>query len=285
MSFIVSLFKPLAYLSLPVLFLRSISNTSPVARYYVKAFAYAGTLATVASGCFFAAIGFSLTGKKYDLNNFVARVFYTAANNFFNLEVEVEGEEYLDQRPAVLMCNHQSMVDIVIVGRLMPKQTTMVSKDSLKYTPLGPFMIMSGSVFVNRGNNAAAKNKISTWMFPEGTRHLSKESNMLPLKKGGFHLAVSAGIPIIPIVVENYWHLYHQGVFNEGKIRVKVLPPIPTVGLTGKDVGELAVRVREQMVSTLHEISTHAPQVEVERQGRRRRRKTRVMVLVGKPDN
>jgi lysophosphatidate acyltransferase len=115
----------------------------------------------------------------------------------------------------------------------MPKQTTMVSKDSLKYTPLGPFMIMSGSVFVNRGNNAAAvaslsaagnvmkKNKISTWMFPEGTRHLSKESNMLPLKKGGFHLAVSAGIPIIPIVVENYWHLYHQGVFNEGKIRVK----------------------------------------------------------------
>jgi hypothetical protein len=117
MSFIVSLFKPLAYLSLPVLFLRSISNTSPVARYYVKAFAYAGTLATVASGCFFAAIGFSLTGKKYDLNNFVARVFYTAANNFFNLEVEVEGEEYLDQRPAVLMCNHQSMVDIVIVGR------------------------------------------------------------------------------------------------------------------------------------------------------------------------
>lgn len=117
MSFIVSLFKPLAYLSLPVLFLRSISSTSPVARYYVKAFAYAGTLATVASGCVFAAIGYSLTGRKYDLNNFVARVFYTAVNQLFNIEVEVEGEEYLDHRPAVLMCNHQSMLDIVILGR------------------------------------------------------------------------------------------------------------------------------------------------------------------------
>lgn len=115
----------------------------------------------------------------------------------------------------------------------MPKQATIVSKDSLKYSPLGPFMLMSGSVFINRGNNAKAvaslnaagalikKEKISTWIFPEGTRNLSNESNMLPLKKGGFHLAVSAGIPIIPIVVENYWHLYHQGLFNEGKIRVK----------------------------------------------------------------
>lgn len=270
MSWIVSLFKPLAYLSLPVLFLRSIAGTSPLARYYVKAFAYAGTLASVASGCVFAAIGYSVAGCKYDLNHFVARVFYMTVNRLFNLEVEVEGEEYLDRRPAVLMCNHQSMLDILIIGRLMPKQATIVSKDSLKYSPLGPFMIMSGSIFINRGNNAAAvaslnaagnlikKDKISTWIFPEGTRHLSSESNMLPLKKGGFHLAVSAGIPIIPIVVENYYHIYHKGVFNEGKIRVKVLPPIQTVGLTGKDVSELAVRVREQMVSVLHDISTHA---------------------------
>jgi lysophosphatidate acyltransferase len=155
-------------------------------------------------------------------------------------------------------------------------------------------MLLSGTVFINRGNNAQAvkslddagnlikKNKISTWMFPEGTRHLSAKSDMLPLKKGGFHLAVSAGIPIIPIVVENYYHIYHSGLFGEGTIKVRgkccipssrllyallikklncillVLPPIPTVGLTSKDAGELSIRVREQMVETLHEISTHA---------------------------
>ncbi|KAF6762066.1 1-acylglycerol-3-phosphate O-acyltransferase [Ephemerocybe angulata] len=270
MSFIVSLFKPLAYISLPVLFLRSLSNSSPVARYYIRAVAYAGTLVSVASGCIFAAIGYSLAGKKYDVNNFVAKVFYGAVSRLFNLQVEVEGEQYLDMRPAVIMVNHQSMLDILIVGRCMPKQTTIVSKESLKFSPLGPFMAMSGTVFLNRGNNVKAvkslndagnlikKDKISTWIFPEGTRHLSPESDMLPLKKGGFHLAVTAGIPIIPIVVENYHHLYHHGVFNEGVIKVKVLPPIPTVGLTSADIGQLAISVREQMVETLHEISSHA---------------------------
>jgi len=124
----------------------------------------------------------------------------------------------------------------------MPKQAVIVSKDSLKYTPLGPFMMLSGSVFINRGNSAAAvkrldeagnlikHNKVSTWIFPEGTRHLSPKSDMLPLKKGGFHLAIGAGIPIIPIVVENYYHIYHSGFFGEGTIKVKGKRPCNSWG-------------------------------------------------------
>ncbi|RXW25460.1 hypothetical protein EST38_g423 [Candolleomyces aberdarensis] len=270
MSFIVSLFKPLAYLSLPILFLRSLAGTSPLARYYIRAVAYAGTLVTVASGCIVAAVGFTVVGKQHDVNHFVARVFYATVTRLFGITVELEGEEHLNSRPAILMANHQSMLDVIILGRVMPKQTSIISKESIKYSPLGPFMLLSGTIFINRGNNAQAvkslndagnlikKNKISTWIFPEGTRHLSAKSDMLPLKKGGFHLAVAAGIPIIPIVVENYYHIYHSGVFGEGKIKVKVLPPIATVGLTSKDAGELSVRVREQMLETLHEISTHA---------------------------
>lgn len=63
--------------------------------------------------------------------------------------------------------------------------------------------------------------KISLWMFPEGTRTSSEVSDMLPLKKGGFHLAIQAGIPIIPIVTENYWRLYRKDVFDEGTIKVR----------------------------------------------------------------
>jgi lysophosphatidate acyltransferase len=115
----------------------------------------------------------------------------------------------------------------------MPKQTAIMAKKSLQFTPLGPFMSMSGTIFIDRGNNAKAirsidvagkhmlSTKTSLWMFPEGTRFLSKEPDMLPLKKGGFHLALNAGIPIIPIVVENYWHLYRQGVFESGIIKVR----------------------------------------------------------------
>lgn len=117
--------------------------------------------------------------------------------------------------------------------RLMPRSASIMAKQSLQYTPLGPFMTMSGAIFVDRGNNARAirsleaagetmkDHKVSLWMFPEGTRHSSEVPDMLPLKKGGFHLAIQAGIPIIPIVTENYWRMYRQGVFDTGKLKVR----------------------------------------------------------------
>ena len=115
----------------------------------------------------------------------------------------------------------------------MPKQTAVLAKKSLQFSPIGPFLSMSGTIFIDRGNNAKAirsidaagkhmmSTKTSLLMFPEGTRFLSKEPDMLPLKKGGFHLAVNAGIPIIPIVVENYWHLYRPGVFESGIVKIR----------------------------------------------------------------
>jgi lysophosphatidate acyltransferase len=112
-------------------------------------------------------------------------------------------------------------------------QASIMSKKEIQWTPLGGFMAMSGTVFVDRGNNAKAvrslaaageamkSRKTSLWMYPEGTRHSQEEPTMLPLKKGGFHLAVQAGIPIVPVVTENYWNLYHKGIFDSGVIKMK----------------------------------------------------------------
>jgi lysophosphatidate acyltransferase len=108
-----------------------------------------------------------------------------------------------------------------------------MAKKSLQFTPLGPFMILSGNIFIDRANNASAvqslhaagekmkKDGLSLWMFPEGTRHMSEKPFMLPFKKGGFHLAINAGIPIVPIIVENYWSIYRKRVFETGVIKVK----------------------------------------------------------------
>jgi len=208
----------------------------------------------------------SLIGRSTDVNNVVAWIFYALVGRALDLKVEVEGEDHLDTRPAVFMVNHQSILDVLVIGRLMPRQTAIMAKKSLQFTPLGPFMSMSGTIFIDRGNNAkairsidvAAKHMISTktsiWMFPEGTRFLSNEPSMLPLKKGGFHLALNAGLPIIPIVVENYWHLYRRGVFESGIIKVRVLRPIPTTDLSSADVGTLSTRVRDQMLDTLRDL-------------------------------
>ncbi|KAG6856998.1 hypothetical protein H0H87_011092 [Tephrocybe sp. NHM501043] len=275
MAFLVAIFKPLAYISLPVILLRSIAASSNTGKYYVRQTLYVGTLMTVAACSVVFAAGLSIVGRKFDVNYVVAKTFYLLARNILDVRIEVEGQEHLDARPGVLMANHQTMLDIIVVGRLMPKQTSIMAKKSLQFTPLGPFMTMSGAIFVDRGNNARAvrslaaagelmrTRRISLWMFPEGTRTSTEVPDIRPLKKGGFHLAIQSGLPIIPIVTENYWRMYHKGVFDTGVIKVRVLPPIPTAGLTTADIPELSTRVHDRMLETLREISVvpagHAP--------------------------
>ena len=109
-----------------------------------------------------------------------------------------------------------------------------MAKKSLQWTPLlGLYMILAGTVFIERADQKKAiqslkdagetmrKRHTSLWIFPEGTRSMREHNDMLPFKKGAFHLAVNAQVPIIPIVVENYWNLFHKGTFESGVIKVK----------------------------------------------------------------
>jgi lysophosphatidate acyltransferase len=111
-----------------------------------------------------------------------------------------------------------------------------MAKKELQWTPLlGQYMSFSGAVFVDRGNNSKAirslkaaaerlsKERMALWMFPEGTRSMREHSDMLPFKKGAFHLAIQAGVPIIPVVCENYWRLYRKGVFESGVLKIRGL--------------------------------------------------------------
>ena len=120
-------------------------------------------------------------------------------------------------RPAVIIGNHQTELDVLMLGCVFPKYCSVTAKKSLKATPfLGWFMRLSYSVFIDRSNandaraamagaaDEITKERQSVYMFPEGTRSYSKEPMLLPFKKGAFHLAVQAGVPILPVVVANY---------------------------------------------------------------------------------
>ncbi|KAF8214098.1 hypothetical protein K438DRAFT_1802864 [Mycena galopus ATCC 62051] len=269
---LLNLLQPVAYASLPLIALQY----SPHGRYYTRSVMYVGALGFVATLSAFLAAGLSLVNRRFDVNYVVARTFYAVAGTLVGWRVEVEGAEWLEDskdgggRPGVLMCNHQSMVDILPLARVMPKRTSIMSKKSLQYTPLGPFMLMSGAIFIDRGNSTRAKRsldaavhvmrtlRVSLWMFPEGTRHNSPAPDLLPFKKGGFHLAVQSGLPIIPIVIENYFHLYRKNEFQSGVVRIRVLPPIPTTGMTSDNVDTLVNDVRDQMLAALIDISSNA---------------------------
>jgi len=207
-------------------------------------------------------------GRRYDVNYVVARTFYAIFSRLAGLRIVVEGEEHLQTRPCVFIGNHQSMVDILCLGSMFPMGTRMMAKKSLKYIPLfGLFLQAGGTVFIDRGNSAVAvqslqaageelkKRNTSIWVFPEGTRTSRPYHDIRPFKKGAFHLAIQAGLPIVPVVSENYWNFYHKGVFNPGTFKLRVLPPILTDGMTAADAGDLAVRIREQMLQALREIS------------------------------
>jgi len=139
-------------------------------------------------------------------------------------------------RPAVFVGNHQTELDVLMLGAMFPKNCGITAKKSLKRIPfLGWFMALSGAVFIDRKNSKDARQAMagaarqmqaqeqSVYMFPEGTRSYSREPMLLPFKKGAFHLAVQAQVPIVPCVVANYSHvLWVKGMdFKSGRIPVK----------------------------------------------------------------
>lgn len=88
--------------------------------------------------------------------------------------------------------------------------------------------------------------------------------DLLPFKKGAFHLAVQAQVPIVPVVCENYNRLFDgKSRFEGGTIRIKVLEPIPTTGLTKDDVNALTERVRDVMLKTLKELDADRERFDV----------------------
>lgn len=128
---------------------------------------------------------------------------------------------------------------------------------------------LSKTVFIDRANRATAvaafsqaaahmhSERQSVYIFPEGTRSYYSHPDMLPFKKGAFHLAIQAQVPIVPIVVANYSNILNirEKRFWAGRIPIRVLEPVSTKGLEAKDVDGLTERVREVMMKALLEMA------------------------------
>ncbi|WWD22843.1 hypothetical protein CI109_107337 [Kwoniella shandongensis] len=277
------LLKPLALASTFALStLGILSQRYQKARFYFHLTLYISTLGLASVWGVIVSLLATAAGQRLNINYYVARSFYHVCGPLVGIRFEVEGEEHLtrlltarDGKPqsAVVLSNHQSFLDILYVGRIFPKRAAIMAKHELKWTPLlGQYMTLSGAVFINRKNRKDAikvleqagddmkKRGVSLWVFPEGTRSSSPDSALLPFKKGAFHLAVQAQVPIVPIVCENYHRMFDSRTrFESGPLKIKVLAPIPTIGLTADDVTSLAETTRELMLESLRSISAPGP--------------------------
>ncbi len=86
-------------------------------------------------------------------------------------------------------------------------------------------------------------------VFPEGTR--SQTGTLAEFKSGGFHLALQAGVPILPVTVSGTHRVTPKGSLkvHPGLVRVHYGKPIPTRGLTLEDRQQLKQQVREGILA------------------------------------
>jgi putative phosphoserine phosphatase/1-acylglycerol-3-phosphate O-acyltransferase len=177
----------------------------------------------------------------------------------------VAGAEHLwSARPCVFVFNHQSKLDPVIVMKLVRSGFTSVGKAEAKRVPvLGQLSQLAGVAFVERGNTKQAlaaldpavakirEERLSLVISPEGTR--SPTPRLGSFKKGAFHIAMQAGVPVVPIVIRNAGEVMWRGAqtLRPGRIEVAVLPPVPTHDWTARTVGEHTKAVRDLFVEVL----------------------------------
>ncbi|WPH03177.1 Hypothetical protein R9X50_00605300 [Acrodontium crateriforme] len=199
-----------------------------------------------------------------------ARAFKWTMLLFTGVWFEIEDKkDYLNStRPAVFVGNHQTELDVLALAHVFPQYCSVTAKASLKWWPfLGWFMALSKTVFIERTSRSQAvaafakaatqmhTHKQSVFIFPEGTRSYSEKPDLLPFKKGAFHLAVQGQVPIVPIVVANYSEVLNlkRKIFRRGTIKIRVLDPIPTAGKTKEDVDALLDETRNKMLVVMEE--------------------------------
>ncbi len=179
------------------------------------------------------------------------------------LDINVKNKHNLeDHRPAVFCFNHQSSADFFVILKLLKKDVTGIAKKELELTPFGPIFKAMGAIFIDRSNKKKAlesmknasevlKNGTSVAIAPEGTRSGSKQLGKF--KKGAFHLAMKAGVPIVPIVIKNAYMAMPKGskIFKPTHIEVVVLDPVDTSEWKPKHLDSYIEKVRNLYVKEL----------------------------------
>jgi 1-acyl-sn-glycerol-3-phosphate acyltransferase len=122
----------------------------------------------------------------------------------------------------------------------------VAKKELLKVPIFGPGMSYVNIIAIDRSDperaiesmrkaKAVMDDGYSFGVFVEGTRAMPGE--LLPFKKGAFHLAFQTGTPIIPVAIKNTdWMMGKRtGVAYAGEIEMVLLPPIETAGLDAEE--------------------------------------------------
>lgn len=210
------------------------------------------------SGC---CVVFAYLTREENSIHKVARIWAKILLKLTNTKIEIIGmENILVGKPQIFMANHQSDFDILIVLGHLPSQFRWIVKKELFHIPLfGKAMRNAGYIEIDRQNHEKAMRSLdiaarkiqegkSVMSFPEGTR--SKDGTIKPFKPGMFHLALTSGIPIVPISIIGAGEIMPKRSLQikPGKIVMIIDRPIDVKDYSPENRQELIERVRHVII-------------------------------------
>lgn len=185
-----------------------------------------------------------------------------------DLRVEVDGLDNVPPGAFVYATNHQSIVDIIVLGGVLPGDYKWAAKRSLLRVPfLGWHLKLAGHVPVDRGSGAKTAAKVierfvevlrsgkPLLVFPEGTR--TATGGLKPFKNGGFYAAVRAGVPVVPVALHGTFDLMKRGASDTGErneriVKVRIGRPL-TASANGKESAKV-VDLRDRTFASVADL-------------------------------
>jgi 1-acyl-sn-glycerol-3-phosphate acyltransferase len=205
-------------------------------------------------------IPFERSGKAFHQNS---RLWARTVLFLCNVRVRVRGAENLgDAKSYVYVSNHASLIDIPIIIAGIPDQIRIVYKKELEKIPFFGWGLKWGSyIGIDRGSSVEARrsltealekirNGASVLLYAEGTRTL--DGKLQPFKRGAFHIAVEAGVPVVPVTINGSFSIIrkHSMTAYPGSVELVLSPPIYLTIERGK---EAELKLMEQVHAAIAE--------------------------------
>ena len=230
--------------------------------YTVLVFTPVSWVSTIVLGSLTALLAMVLPPRK--VSWFIARPWARFNAFLIPMRVSVTGRENVDPgRSYVIVCNHQSHVDVLALYGWLDMDFKWVMKQELRRIPaLGVGCEKLGHIFIDRSNRQAALASInaakerlvagtSVLFFAEGTR--SRDGRLGTFKKGAFRFALDTGLPILPITAAGTGSILPPETrrFSPGHARLTIHPPVEVSGLGDEDLPRLMDEVWSTIASAL----------------------------------
>lgn len=181
------------------------------------------------------------------------------------VKVRVAGAEWLaGDTPRIFVANHVSWFDVLASAAVLPRGKYVAKAELFRVPVFGQAIRWIGMIPIDRENRKAAFESLEraaekirqgnpVVAFPEGTR--GDDYALRPFKKGPFVLAITAGVPIVPMVIHGTIERMRRGSWqiNPGTIEVTFLEPVPTAGTSYENRAALVETVQSRMATVLRD--------------------------------